>query len=190
MSTGAAPPRPVPRLNLANAFTFLRVALVPVFAWLLVIREPSAPILAALVFAAAAATDGLDGFVARRLDLVSGFGQTLDPIADKLLVGTALVPLAIDDRIPWWAVGIILGREVAVVVLRITLARGRRALPASRMAKTKTAAQMSAVVLATLREPGDEWALAVVAVAVALTVVSGMQYVADAARGRAGEEWQ
>lgn len=188
--TGAAPiTRRVPHFNLANAFTMLRVALVPVFVWLLIIRDPSAPVLAAIVFALAAATDGLDGFVARRLDLVSGLGKTLDPIADKLLVGTALIPLAIDGRIPWWAVGIILGREVAVLALRIGLARTGRALPASPLAKAKTALEMAAVLLATLRPPGDDWALAVVGGAVALAIVSGMQYFADAARGRAGEAW-
>jgi CDP-diacylglycerol--glycerol-3-phosphate 3-phosphatidyltransferase len=168
----------------------LRVALVPVFAWLLVVREPPMPVLAAVVFAIAAATDGIDGFVARRLDLVSGFGQTLDPIADKLLVGTALVPLAIDDRIPWWAVGIILGREVVVVIMRFALGRTGRALPASSMAKSKTVVQMAAVMLATLRPPGDDWATVVIAGAVGFTIVSGLQYVVDALRGRAGEAWR
>jgi CDP-diacylglycerol---glycerol-3-phosphate 3-phosphatidyltransferase len=180
--------RRVSPINLANGFTFLRVALVPVFAWLLVFREPSAPALAAVVFAFAAATDGLDGWVARRLRLVSGLGQTLDPIADKLLVGTALVALAADDRLPWWAVWVILGREFVVgVALRIWLARRGRAMPASRLGKVKTITQIAAVLLLTALAAGNVWALSVLYVAVGLTVISGALYLVDAFRGTAGE---
>ncbi len=184
------PVRRVPHLNWANLFTFIRVLLVPVFAWLLVFRDPSAPLVAAIVFAVAAATDGLDGFVARRLDLVSGFGQFLDPVADKLLVGTALVALAADSRISWLAVGLILGRELAVVGLRVALARRGRALPASGFAKVKTVSQMAAVMLATLRPVDDAWAEGVVGAAVVVTIVSGAQYFVDSVRGRAGETWR
>jgi CDP-diacylglycerol---glycerol-3-phosphate 3-phosphatidyltransferase len=183
--------RQVHPVNAANAFTMLRVALVPVFAWLLVFRDPAAPMVAAVVFAAAAATDGLDGWVARRLRLVSGLGQTLDPIADKLLVGTALVALAADDRLPWWAVAIILGREFVVgVVLRIWLARRGRAMPASRLGKVKTVTQIGAVLLLTALDTGHDVALAVLYVAVALTVISGAFYLLDAIRGKAGEPWR
>jgi CDP-diacylglycerol--glycerol-3-phosphate 3-phosphatidyltransferase len=186
-----APAKRVPHLNLANAFTMLRVALVPVFAWLLVFREPSAPVLASIVFAIAAATDGVDGWVARRLDLTSPFGQFLDPLADKLLVGTALVALALDDRLPWWALAVILAREVLVgVALRAWLARRGRSLPASRLAKVKTNAQILAVLLLTLLAPHSAVALAVLWVAVALTVASGYQYLARAFRGRAGVVWR
>ncbi len=183
--------RSVPPLNLANAFTMLRVALVPVFAWLLVFREPSAPALAAAVFAFAAATDAVDGWVARRLRLVSGLGQTLDPIADKLLVGTALVALAADDRLPWWAVGVILVREFVVGVgLRIWLARRGRAMPSSRMGKAKTLTQIPAVILLTSLPVGNALALGVLYLAVALTVISGYLYLSLAFAGRAGEPWR
>ena len=171
--------RSVPHLNLANAFTFLRVVLVPVFAWLLVIREPSAPGLAALVFAAAAATDGMDGWVARRLHLVSGFGQFLDPLADKLLIGVALIALASDGRMPWWAVAAILGREVAVSLWRIVLARRGRSMPASRLGKLKTGSQILAVLLLTALDPGNLIALTSVYVAVALTFLSAFSYVVN-----------
>lgn len=178
-------------LNWANAFTLLRVALVPVFAWLLVFRDPSAPRIAALVFAAAAATDSLDGWVARRLQLVSGLGQFLDPLADKLLVGTALVALAADDRLPWWAVTVILVREVAIgIALRLWLARTSHALPASHLGKLKTVTQISAVLLLTVLSPGNGLALAVLYVAVALTVASGLLYFTDVVRGRGGVEWR
>jgi CDP-diacylglycerol---glycerol-3-phosphate 3-phosphatidyltransferase len=182
--------RRVHPFNIANAFTMLRVALVPVFAWLLVFREPSAPLLASLVFAFAAATDAVDGWLARRLQLESGFGAFLDPLADKLLVGTALVPLAADGRIPWWAVAVILVREVLVgLVLRLELMRRGRALPASPLGKVKTLTQIGAVFVLTAFNKGNPLALGVLYVAVALTVVSGVFYFYDALRGRAGVPW-
>ena len=184
-----APGRRVPTLNWANAFTMLRVALVPVFAWLLLFRDPPLPVLAAIVFAAAAATDGLDGWVARRLDVVTGFGQFLDPLADKLLVGTALVALALDARIPWWAVAVILVREFGISVLRVWLARTGRSLPASSLAKAKTMSQISAVVVLTSLTPNHPVALGFLWVAVALTLVSGWQYLAGVRSGRAGVPW-
>jgi CDP-diacylglycerol---glycerol-3-phosphate 3-phosphatidyltransferase len=178
-------------VNIANAFTMLRVALVPVFAWLLVFREPPAPVLASIVFAFAAATDAVDGWLARRLQLVSGFGQFLDPLADKILVGTALVPLAADGRLPWWAVVVILTREFLVgIVLRAVLARRATSLPASRLGKLKTIVQIAAVFLLTALDKGDPWALATLYTAVVLTVISGWVYFAEAARGRAGVPWR
>jgi CDP-diacylglycerol--glycerol-3-phosphate 3-phosphatidyltransferase len=178
------------RVNLANGFTLLRVALVPVFAWLLLWRKPPLPWVAAVVFAAAAATDGLDGYVARLLNQVTGFGQFLDPLADKLLVGTALAALALARRVPWWVVALILGREFAVSGLRVLLARRGRALPASALGKTKTMSQILAVVLLTWLERGHPVAAAAVTVAVVLTVVSGLRYFMDARRGDAGVPWR
>ncbi|HVE91016.1 MAG TPA: CDP-diacylglycerol--glycerol-3-phosphate 3-phosphatidyltransferase [Actinomycetota bacterium] len=184
-----ADPRRVRRLNLANAFTFLRVGLVPVFAWLLLVREPPLPVLAAVVFAVAAATDGLDGYVARRLDLVTGLGQFLDPLADKLLVGTALGALAVAGRIPWGAALVILFREVAVSVLRVVLARRGRSLPASSMGKAKTVLQIIAVVALTALPRQHRLSVGLLALAVGVTVISGCQYFADARGGRAGVPW-
>lgn len=175
--------------NLANAFTMLRVALVGVFAWLLLVREPALPLVAAVVFAVAAATDSVDGYVARRLDLVTGIGQFLDPLADKLLIGTALVALSLSGRVPWWATGVILAREFAVSGLRIALARRGRALPASPLGKAKTVSQIAAVVLLTALPSGDVVALAFLALAIVLTVWSGIRYFADALRGRGGVPW-
>jgi CDP-diacylglycerol--glycerol-3-phosphate 3-phosphatidyltransferase len=178
--------RRVPHLNVANAFTFLRVALVPVFSWLLVFREPPVPTLAAIVFAVAAATDGLDGWVARRLDLVSGFGQFLDPLADKLLIGVALVALASGARMPWWAVGVILAREIGVSIWRVILAHRGRSLPASRLGKLKTGSQILAVLLLTALAPEHVIALTALYIAVALTGFSAYGYLVN---GGAVEEW-
>lgn len=182
--------RPVSPVNVANAFTMLRVALVPVFAWLLVFRDPPLPVVASFVFAFAAATDAVDGWVARRLQLVSGFGQFLDPLADKLLVGTALVPLTLDDRIPWWAVIVILVREFFIgIALRGVLARRGRSLPASRMGKVKTIVQIGTIFLLTILDRGNDWALAAVYLTVAITVVSGVLYCWDVLRGRSHVPW-
>lgn len=183
--------RRVHPINIANAFTMLRVALVPLFAWLLVFRDPALPGLAAAVFFFAAVTDAVDGWLARRLQLVSGFGQFLDPFADKLLVGTALVSLAADGRLPWWAAIVILVREFLVgVVLRALLASRSRALPASKVGKAKTVTQILAVLLLTLLNRGSAVGLAVLYVAVALTIVSGYLYFADTFRGRGSVEWR
>ena len=189
MTTEPSLARRVPYLNPANGFTFLRVALVPVFAWLLLVHKPPATGLAAVVFAVAAATDGVDGWVARRFQLVSGFGVFMDQLADKLLIGTALIALAYADRIPWWAVVAILSREFAIVGLRVGFARTHRAMPASRAGKTKTGAQILAVLLLTLRPVHDNLALAVLYLAVLLTVASGVDYFVNAVRGRAAEDW-
>jgi CDP-diacylglycerol--glycerol-3-phosphate 3-phosphatidyltransferase len=161
-----------------------------VFAWLLVIHKPSLPVVAAIVFVVAAATDGVDGFLARRWNLTSSFGAFLDPLADKLLVGTALVFLATDHRIAWWAVIVILVREFVIGIgLRIVLRTRGRALPASFLAKVKTNAQLLAILVATLRPVGDRIAAGVVGFAVFMTVASGLQYLASTMRGNAGEAW-
>lgn len=178
-------------LNVANAFTMARVAFVPLFAWLLIWRSPPLPWLAAVVFGVAMATDSLDGYVARRLDQVTGFGQFLDPLADKLIVGTALVALALDDRIPWWAVTVILAREVFVqLVLRVWLARRGRALPAAPLGKAKTVVQIVAVVVLTALPRDNPTGFVILLAAIALTLGSGYQYVHDAVRGRAGVPWK
>jgi CDP-diacylglycerol---glycerol-3-phosphate 3-phosphatidyltransferase len=168
----------------------LRVALVPVFAWLLVFRDPPLPVVASIVFAFAAATDAVDGWLARRLQLVSGFGQFLDPLADKLLVGTALVPLAVDHRLAWWAVVVILVREFLIgIVLRGILARRARSLPASQVGKVKTIVQIGTIFLLTLLDRGNVWARASVYVMVAITVLSGVLYCYDVIRGRSHVPW-
>jgi CDP-diacylglycerol--glycerol-3-phosphate 3-phosphatidyltransferase len=100
------------------------------------------------------------------------------------------VALAADDRLPWWAVGVILLREFAIVALRVWFARTGRAMPASRAGKTKTGAQILAVILRTVRPPHDQTALAFLYLAVVLTIVSGIDYFRAALRGRAAVTWR
>lgn len=133
---------------------------------------------AAIAFAVAALTDGLDGFAARRMDLVSTAGQFWDPIADKALLLSAMAGLVAVGRFPLWAALVIVVRELAVTVLRWRAERQGRGFAASKTAKLKTAMQLVAVLLFILPKdvmpsPVEQVALWL---AVVLTVVSGLQY--------------
>ncbi|AEI12555.1 CDP-diacylglycerol--glycerol-3-phosphate 3-phosphatidyltransferase [Cellulomonas gilvus] len=182
-------PAPAPTWNLANALTVLRVLLVPVFAWALLAGDDVRfRLLATAIFAVAAVTDRIDGWYARRTGQVTDFGKLLDPIADKLLIGTALVLLSALGDLPWWVTVVILVRELGITVLRLFLLR-YVVLPASRGGKLKTVLQSVAIGLYLL--PLDSLPAAVevlagvvMAGAVVVTVVTGMDYVRTAVRVR------
>lgn len=164
-------------VNVPNGLTFLRALLVPVILWLLTLETSSARWWAFAIFVFAAATDSVDGWVARRWHGVTRWGQLADPIADKLLIGGALASLAAVGDLPWWAVWVIIARELAVTVLRVRLVADRDVvMPASWWGKAKTISQVVAVgvylvpgVDATLRD-------GLLFVAVALTLWSGVEY--------------
>lgn len=142
-------PNDAARLRVAswpNAVTGLRIVMVPVLVGAFFIAGPSGLWLGFAVFAAAALSDFLDGWLARRLDQHSLLGRILDPIADKLLVAAALVMLAVEGRAPAIAVVAILAREFLIAGLREALA-GSVSLPVQPLAKWKTAAQMGAIAL-------------------------------------------
>src|SRR5208337_3919734 len=107
-----------PIWNLPNILTLLRIASIPVLAAILLSPSKSASIWAAGVFAIASITDWLDGYLARRMGIVTVFGKFLDPIADKLIVMSALIMILPYDRAPAWMVLIILGREIIITGLR------------------------------------------------------------------------
>jgi CDP-diacylglycerol--glycerol-3-phosphate 3-phosphatidyltransferase len=139
-------------VNLPNALTLGRIFLVP-FLVVVLMTQPdgrqlfgvSWQLLGAAIFGIAAFTDWLDGFIARRRHQVTGFGQWMDPLADKLLVTAALVSLVQLDLAPAWMVAVILGREFAVTVLR-SIAHGRGySMPASPLGKLKLVAQVTAI---------------------------------------------
>jgi CDP-diacylglycerol--glycerol-3-phosphate 3-phosphatidyltransferase len=177
------------RLNVPNALTVLRLVLVPVFAWLL-LREGGedavSRIWSAVVFLVASFTDLVDGEIARRQNTVTTFGKVADPIADKALTGTALIGLSYLGELPWWVTTVILAREIGVTVLRFWVIR-HGVIPASRGGKWKTAFQMAAIVGYLL--PVPEWLVpvrvALMAIALVLTVVTGIDYVVRALRLRA-----
>lgn len=194
-----AKPRPA-ALNLPNLITIARILLVPLVVWLLIeaAQGPTADTvwkrwIATAAFVLAIATDGLDGAIARRRDLITNLGKILDPIADKALIGATLIMLSLLGEAPWIATGLILGRELAITVFRLILVSDR-VIAASLAGKLKTIFQ--AVTIGILLAPLDIWlgnwvntvAQVLLWLTVAITLLSGLQYLIAALRqGRANQ---
>lgn len=169
--------------------TVVRILLAPLFFWMLLADAGEDGWLrwaAAAVFIIAIATDGIDGHIARSRGLVTDLGKILDPIADKLLTGGALVCLSILGELWWWVTILILVREVGITVWRLVELRRGNVVPASSGGKLKTVVQSVAISLAlvplwTLVGDWIFWVNGVfMAAALALTVISGVQYIAAA----------
>lgn len=153
-------------MNLPNSLTLGRIFLVPLLVVVLLTKFPgrelfgvSNEILGATIFAVASATDWLDGYLARRRGQVTGLGQWMDPLADKMLVTAALVSLVANGLASAWMVAVILGREFAVTVLRSVLHARGHSLPASGIGKIKMASQVAAILLLILAPYIDEFYL-------------------------------
>jgi CDP-diacylglycerol--glycerol-3-phosphate 3-phosphatidyltransferase len=129
-----------------NILTLFRIAVVPIIVVLLLFPNRICTFIAAILFSAAAITDYLDGFFARRRGLVSSFGKVMDPVADKLLVSSAFIMLASLDWVPAWMVCIIIGRELAVTGLRNIIAQKGEDISASNLGKYKTGFQIAAII--------------------------------------------
>jgi CDP-diacylglycerol--glycerol-3-phosphate 3-phosphatidyltransferase len=178
--------------NLANIITVFRMLLAPVFVVLLLLDAGADGYLryiAAGLFIFASATDGVDGFLARRRNLVTDAGKLLDPIADKLLTGSALVSLSILGELPWWVTIVILVREIGITVLRFVALRDH-VIAASILGKIKTWVQIIAISFAivplwTFFGDGMHVVNAVLmTLAVIITLVSGVEYLWQAYQGR------
>jgi CDP-diacylglycerol--glycerol-3-phosphate 3-phosphatidyltransferase len=130
--------------NLPNALTVLRIMAIPVIVLLLFFPGKIASFIAAIIFLFAAITDGLDGYIARRQNVVTTLGKFLDPLADKLLVITSLIMLIHLGRVPAWIVAIIAGREMAVTGLRAIAINEGIVISASKLGKYKTLLQVIA----------------------------------------------
>jgi CDP-diacylglycerol--glycerol-3-phosphate 3-phosphatidyltransferase len=185
----AASPR-VPLLNVANVLTVSRMLLVPVLLVMLFAdggHQVGWRLAATAVFAIASITDHVDGTLARSRGLVTDFGKLADPIADKALTGSALIGLSLLGDLPWWVTVVIAVREVGVTALRFWVIR-RGVIPASRGGKAKTLVQVIAIGLYLLPLPAGFSAglWAVMALAVALTVATGLDYLVRAVRLRRG----
>ncbi|MGW1163038.1 CDP-diacylglycerol--glycerol-3-phosphate 3-phosphatidyltransferase [Streptomyces sp. NPDC002513] len=170
--------------NVANLLTMLRLVLVPGFVALMLAGggyDPAWRSLAWAAFAIAMITDLFDGHLARTYNLVTDFGKIADPIADKAIMGAALICLSWLGDLPWWVTGVILGREVGITLLRFLVIR-YGVIPASRGGKLKTLTQGVAVGMYVLALTG--WLATVrfwvMAAAVVLTVVTGLDYVRQA----------
>jgi CDP-diacylglycerol--glycerol-3-phosphate 3-phosphatidyltransferase len=176
-------------VNLPNALTVLRLLLVPVFLVLLLHDggdDAAWRSAAAAVFVLASVTDFVDGDYARRTGQVTRFGQVADPIADKALTGAAFIGLSWLGELSWWVTIVVIAREVAVTLLRFSVIK-YGVIPASRGGKAKTALQLLALLLYLLPLDGAsaqtfrDW---VMAAAVVVTVVTGLDYVQRAIRLR------
>ena len=187
------PAKEVPVLNIANILTVVRIVLVPFFVWFLAADESTGGLfrwLAVITFAVAIYTDKLDGDLARSRGLITDFGKIADPIADKLLIGSALIMLSILGELWWWVTIVILAREVGITLLRFAVIR-YGVMPASRGGKLKTVVQTVAILVFLLpfaSTPGawGWWiAAAFMAAALVITVVTGLDYIRQAAQLRA-----
>lgn len=187
--------------NIANIVTVIRILLVPVFIWLLFLDNGAYGLwryLATALFVLAIATDGVDGHLARGRNLVTNVGIILDPIADKLLIGGALVSLSILGDLWWWVTIVIVVRELGITAFRFAVIR-KRVIPASKGGKLKTVFQSIAisVFLAPLQALFHAWPVAVtvinwcdwtvMALALVLTVYSGIDYLWQAWKLRSTE---
>jgi len=159
----------------------LRVFLVPFLIILILAEERTASYVAAAIFVVGAATDGLDGYLARRHAAVTKTGQWLDPLADKILVAAAVITLAAVRDFPIWAAVVIVAREVGVSLLRAYLGLRGIGMPASRAAKVKTTLQLVAITLyiLPLGSGADGVKLGFLIAAVSMTVLTGMQYLLE-----------
>ncbi|MFD7502839.1 CDP-diacylglycerol--glycerol-3-phosphate 3-phosphatidyltransferase [Streptomyces sp. NPDC059850] len=180
----AAAARPASLWNIANILTMARLVLVPGFVLLMLHNggyDPAWRAYAWAAFAIAMITDLFDGHLARRYNLVTDFGKIADPIADKAIMGAALICLSALGDLPWWVTGVILLRELGITLMRFWVIR-IGVIPASRGGKMKTLAQGVAVGMYILVLTGPLATLRfwVMAVAVALTVLTGLDYVRQA----------
>lgn len=165
-------------LGWPNLVSVLRVLLIPLIIALITRRTAEADWIAVAVFVLGAMSDGLDGYLARRHSMTTPTGAWLDPFSDKLFVAGPAIALSTIGRFPWWATVAIVAREVAVTLLRWRLDTRSVSMPASKVAKAKTAAQLLAVgmAMAPLNASLHTTTLAVAFVAVALTLYTGAEY--------------
>lgn len=180
--------------NVANIITVVRILMAPVFIWLLLLDGAAmGPLryVAAAIFIVGIATDSVDGFLARRRNLVTDVGKILDPIADKILTGGALVSLSVLGELPWWVTIVILIRELGITAYRFAVIRDR-VVAASSGGKLKTVVQAVAIsfALVPLWVPFGDWVHALNAVlmtaALILTLYSGATYLRQARRDAQG----
>jgi len=164
-------------LNLPNVLTLIRILLVPVLVVALLDETANGDLLAAIVFALASATDAMDGYLARTRNAITTFGKLMDPIADKLLIIAALVALVSLHRLAAWVAMVIIARELTVTVTRMQATQHGVVIAANWWGKAKTIVQVAAIFfIIAVGEPSPPWVDALVYGAVAITIVSGVDY--------------
>jgi CDP-diacylglycerol--glycerol-3-phosphate 3-phosphatidyltransferase len=178
----SARPVPVALQQLPNALTVLSYAAIPLFVWLYVDAGDGPAWWAGIVFAAAAATDQLDGWLARRWRVESPFGKVADPLADRLMIGVAVVLLWADGRLPWPAAVIVLARDLLLVAgYKLVVPRGYD-FEVSFLGKAATWILYFSLACVIVTEKGTTWPLVLFWVGVCLAVAAGAQYLLKARR--------
>ena len=163
-------------MNTANKLTVIRVVMIPIFMLVLYLGVPGANYWALAIFAAASATDWLDGYIARKYNMVTDFGKFMDPLADKCLVTAAMLWFVEVGQMPAWAVLTVIIREFAISGLRMNAATSGRVIAAGWSGKVKTASTMVCLLLMFLPIPAIVNTLCV-AVIVLTTIYSGVEYI-------------
>lgn len=164
------------RRSIPNALTIARFVAVPVFAWLYLEAGDGAAWGAGIFFAAAALTDQLDGLLARRWHVESRFGKVADPLADRLMIGTAVILMLATGRIPIVAALVILGRDVLLVVGYRVLSPGGYELEVTFLGKLATWVLYAALGFVLVTVEGTEWPIVLLWIGVALSLGAGVQY--------------
>ena len=179
MDTGAVS---APIAQLPNALTILRLALIPLFAVLMLRADGEASLAAGAVFAAAGVTDQVDGWLARRWSVESRFGKVADPLADRLMIDAAVILLWLADRLPWPALAIVLARDALLVGgYKLVVPRGYE-FEVTLVGKVATWLLYASVAFLIVTSDGTEWPLLLFWVALALALVAAAQYVLKARR--------
>ena len=140
-------------MNLPNKITIARIFMIPIFVLVIFSNLNNARYIATLIFAVAAFTDGLDGYIARKTGQVTTFGKFMDPLADKMLVSTAMISMVELGTIPAWVVSLIIAREFAITGFRTIAVSSGVTIAASSLGKIKTVTQMAAIILLLLGNP-------------------------------------
>ena len=169
-------------MNIANKITVARIIAIPIFLVVLYFDKPWSDFVATVIFSAASLSDMLDGYLARKYNLITDFGEVMDPMADKILVAAALIALVEMGRLDGWIAVVMLGRDFIIGALRDLSASKGIIIPAGIWGKLKTTAQMLAVGMIIFKETafGINWltvGTVVMYVAVALSLYSGYVYI-------------
>lgn len=163
-------------LNAPNVLTVARILLVPVLVVALLAETPNGDLLAAVVFAAASLTDAVDGWLARRSNLITTFGKLMDPVADKLLILAALVALVSLQRVAAWVAMVIIAREFAVTATRMAATQQGVVVAAAGWGKAKTTVQVACIFLLIAVDGSPAWLDLLVYATVAITLISGVDF--------------
>jgi len=178
------------KLTIPNQLTILRILLTPVFLYFYLQTDPILKLTGTVVFIIAAATDWYDGYAARRFNIITRWGQFMDPLADKILISSAIIVFAYLGFLYWWMVWIIVIRDFLITFLRMYALRYGKSIVTSQTAKWKTTLQMSAVFLLLLYSnfnippdasppPYTNWITLVFLGITLLTAFTGLQYLAE-----------